>query len=306
MIISKVAFLKMTTQEIATLIRIQQSPQLGVFVPDGSRRMVLAFTDANPGEEDFYRLSATLPAQYLLASLKVFFSHGLSTLLVPILSRSVLQRGGPYSRLTALTGLELLFASDEWLHFYQEYNIRVRTYGDLKFLAGGDCEPALAWVEATMQQTAAHQSHTLFFAIGEPPTLGEGMAELSVRFWQENGRLPTLSEQICYYYGEPLPTADFFIMTSKMSGLGALPRFLVNGDTEAYFLPSAGAMGLNAHTWRLILYDMLFARVGLHGKHVQEAMSAEDRVDLGAIYRDEAQTVIGLGEQVGNIWVAKR
>lgn len=306
MVIAQDAFLKMPAQEIARLIRELKRPRLGAFVPDGSRRLVLAFSETTPDSEDFYRLSATLPAQYLLESLKVFFSHGLPILLVPILSSSVLKRGHRYSRLTALTGLELLFSSDDWWQFYQEYDVRVRVYGDLSLLANSECEPALAWIETMVARTAVHEFHTLYFAIGEPPTLGEGIAEMGVRFWQENGRFPTLSEQICYYYGEPLPTADFFIMTSKMSGLGALPRFLVNGDTEAYFLPSAGAMGLNAHTWRLILYDMLFARVGLNGKYVQEVMSAEERAALSAVYRDDAQTVIGLGEQIGKVWVAKR
>lgn len=306
MVIDQDTFLKMPAPEIANLILAQKRPQLGVFVPDGSRRLVLALTDVDPSSESFYRLSATLPARYLLESLKVFFSHGLPTLLVPILSSSVLKRGGRYNRLTALTGLELLFASDEWLQFYQEYDIRVRVYGNLSLLHGSECQPALDWIEATVQKTAVHQTHTLYFAIGESATLGEGVAEMGVRFFQENGRLPTLPEQICYYYGEPLPTADFFIMTSKMSGMGALPRFLVNGDTELYFLPAAGAMGLNTHTWRLILHDMLFARMGLHGKHVQEALSGAERAALNAIYHDEMQSVIGLGEQIGNIWVAKQ
>lgn len=304
--ITQDAFLKMPTQEIAQLVLEEKRPQLGVFVPDGSRRLVLAFTDAAPGSDDFYRLSATLPAQYLKESLQVFFSHGLPTLLVPILSSSVLKRGDRYGRLTALTGLQLLFASNDWLAFYKEYDIRVRVYGNLSLLAGGECEPALEWIEATIDQTAVHQTHTLYYAIGESATLGEGIAEMGVQFFQENGRLPTLSEQICYYYGQSLPTADFFIMTSKISGMGALPRFLVTGDTEIYFLPSAGAMGLNAYTWRLMLHDMLFARTGLRGKYAQEAMSLSERNALRILYEQEAQTVIGLGEQIGRIWIASR
>lgn len=304
--ITQGAFLKMPTQEIAQLVLKEKRPQLGVFVPDGSRRLVLAFTDAVPGSDDFFRQSATLPAQYLKESLEVFFSHGLPTLLVPILSSSVLKRGDRYGRLTALTGLQLLFASSDWLAFYKDYDIRVQVYGNLSLLAGSECEPALEWIQATIDQTADHQTHTLFYAIGESATLGEGIAEMGVQFFKENGRLPTLSEQICYYYGQSLPTADFFIMTSKMSGMGALPRFLVTGDTEIYFLPSAGAMGLNAFTWRQILHDMLFSRTSLRGKYAQEAMSLSERNALRTMYQRAAKTVIGLGEQIGRIWIASR
>jgi len=98
-------FLTLPTEEIIEITQREERPKVAVFVPDGSRRLVLAFTDAEPGTEEFYRLCATLPAQYLLKSLKVFFEHGLPTLLVPILSRSVLGRGSDYRHLTADEGL---------------------------------------------------------------------------------------------------------------------------------------------------------------------------------------------------------
>lgn len=303
--ISRQAFLQMPTQEVAGLVRALEKPRLGVFVPDGSRRYVLAFTDVDPNSEAFYRLSALLPAQQLLESLQILFAHGLPVLLAPILSSSVLSRGDNYLSLTALTGLALLFADETWQTFYQEYGIRVRVYGDLSLLTGSACAPALDWIEATIRRTEENQAHTLFYAIGEPATLGQGVADLGVSYFQENGRAPTLDEQIRHYYGELLPPADFFLMTSKMSGMGALPRFLVNGDTEVYFLPAAGAMGLNADTWRLILYDMLFERVGLQGGYVEESMSLEERAALGRRYQAEVSRVIGLGERIGQVWVAR-
>ncbi|MGB8648964.1 MAG: hypothetical protein WCF84_27255 [Anaerolineae bacterium] len=294
-------FLKLATPEIAHLVQNQGYPRLGVFVPDGSRRLVMALTDAEPGTEEFYRLCATFPAQYLLSSLQVFFDHGLDILLVPILSRSVLNRGGDYQAFTALIGLELLFHSSTWLDFYDAYDIRVRVYGDPDRLDTTAAAPARPWIREVCAQTASHQKHTLYFAIGESPYLAEDVAEQGIRFYQQYGRIPTRAEQIQQYYGAVLPPADFFIMTSKFSGMGALPRFLVSGDTEIYFSPGAGSLGINARTYREILFDLLFERSGL--RQGTAPMAPQDRRALRTFYEKNADQVIGLGHRIGSVWV---
>jgi hypothetical protein len=299
----KDTFLNAPTEDIAAFVRSHQKPQLGVFVPDGSRRLVSVFTNVQPDTEEFYRLCASLPAQYLLRSLKVFFEHGLPMLLVPILSRSVLNRGSNYRQLTALEGLKLLFAGEEWFDFYKTYDVRVRIYGEPERLAGTECEVALDWIEKTCEQTAAHQTHTLLFAIGESPILGQDIATMGINFYRQHQREPTFEEQVRLYYGDDLPPADFYIMTSKVSGLGALPRFLVNSDTEAYFLPVAGAMGLNLQTYRLILYDLLFERAESQGKFGEDELSAKAQATLKAYYQRVAHRVIGLGQRIGPVWV---
>ncbi len=297
-------FLTLPTEAIVELVQEIGRPKVGIFVPDGSRRLVLALTNAKPNTEEFYRLCATLPAQHLLESLKVFFNHGLPVLLVPILSRSVINRGNDYQRFTALSGLKLLFADETWLNFYEEYDVRVRVYGEKMQLAGTECEPAIEWIDDAHQRTDKHQTHSLFYAIGETPLLGQDIAETAVAFYQEYGRGPTVKEQIQQYYGQHLSPANFFIMTSKMSGLAALPRFLVNGDTEAYFLPAAGAMGLNSQTYRLILYDLLAERSNLHlGTYGDRGMESETRQALQSYYQQVDHSVIGLGRQIGTVWV---
>lgn len=263
----------------------------------------MAFTDAEPGTEEFYRFCATLPAEHLLESLKVFFGHGLPTLLVPILSQSVLARGSDYRRFTALEGLRLLFDDEEWASFYDEYDIRVRVYGEPEQLTGTECAEALSWIDNTCRRTAAYKRHTLFYAIGEQPSVGCDIARWGIAFYQEHGRVPTLLEQTRQYYGEDMAPADFFIMSSKLSGLGALPRFLVNSDTEVYFLPAAGAMGLNEYTYRSILHDLLFARNALRAGIDGLDMAAGDRAVLRIYYRQATHTVVGLGCQVGGVWI---
>lgn len=303
MTLNQETFLSLSIEEIVEIVKSENRPRLGIFVPDGSRRLVLAFTEAEPGTEEFYRLSATLPAQYLLESLKVFFDHGLPTLMVPILSRSVINRGSGYRLWTVLEGLKLLFHSKEWADFYDKYDICVNVYGEPERLENTESKDALAWIKETIHRTSNNQSHRLFYAIGEAPVLGEDIAQLGIDFYREHGQTPTLKEQILHYYGEDLPLADFFIMNSKISGLGALPRFLSNGDTAAYFLPAAGSIGLNNHTYRLILYDLLFERNGLQAEYTQSNSSPTQRKALKAFYQKSQHKVIGLGHRISNSWV---
>ena len=300
--ISREEFLDCPHAMVAELVAREGRPKLGVFVPDGSRRLVMAMTSTEPGTRDFYRACATLPAEYLLASIKAFFEHGVHTLLVPILSQSVFERGSDYRRYTALEGLKLLFSGEAWRDFYDKYQVRVRVYGQPTRLSGTECAEALPDIESTLTHTAHYSSHTLFYGIGENPHLGLGIAEDAVFHSQRLGRPPTVREQIETYYGEPLPVADFYIMTSKMSGLGVLPRFLVNSDTEVYFLPSAGAIGLNTHTIRSILYDLLFIRPSLKVDMEALHMSLENRSALGTYYGEVADMVVGLGQVIGGVW----
>lgn len=293
-------FSKLPLCKVRFLTLASAKPKLGVFVPDGSRRLVMAFTKAEPDSEEFYQLCATLPAKHLLGNLRTFFEYGLSILLVPILSRSVLNRGEQYQQVTALSGLKLLFDSDEWRTFYHKFNIRVRVYGDPMRLAQSHCAQALDWIYQTIEVTSNNKGHTLFFAIGESPRIGEDIGRAAIDYYKQYDRYPTLDEQIVDYYGELLPPADFFIMSSKMSGLGALPRFLINSDTAVYFLPAPDAINLNSTTYRLILFDLLYKR-----PYVEESddLNETERKCLRQYYDQYIHHVIGTGRLVSGKWV---
>jgi hypothetical protein len=294
-------FLQLSVPEILTIQREFGRPQAGAFVPDGSRRLVLAYSDFEPGSPEYYKAAAHLPAQLLYQAIDIFFRYELPILIVPILSRSILNRGTDYLRFTALEGLRLLFDSLEWLRLYEQLDVKVQVYGNLDCLKNTPCEPAIEWINKTRRQTAGNLTHQLFYAIGESPVVGEKMLPGTVRFFEDHGRLPSRDEQIQEYYGAPLPYLDFFIMTSKMSGMGALPDLLVNGDTEMYFLPTM--MGLTERNYRLILYDMLYSRKALRqGMQELDAQPA-NRLVLRQAYEHAAEKVVGIGFDVGNIWV---
>jgi hypothetical protein len=294
-------FLQLSLADILNIQQEKRRPLAGVFVPDGSRRLVLAYTEHQPGTEEFYVAAAHLPAQLTGQAIKIFFKYELPILFVPILGRSILKRGSDYLRLTALEGLRLLFNSTEWLELYEQLDIRVRVYGDLECLIGTPCEPAIEWITKLCQQTTGHRAHQLFYSIGEPPFVGEQMLTSSVLFFRQNGRIPTREEQIEAYYGALVPPLDFFIMTSKMSGMGAMPNLLVNGDTELYFLPSL--KDFTETTYRLILYDMLYQRAALRTGIRDFELTQGNRTALREAYEGPGEEIIGLGASIGKIWI---
>lgn len=298
--LSEKEFLALPKDELLKIIAEFGRPNLGVFVPDGSRRLVLAYTDFEPESDDFYKASATIPARFVLESLKVFFDYRLPVLLVPILGRSILKRGSKYRAITLLEGLRILFHEKETLDLYHQYQIQVRIYGQPDVLKGTECEPALEWIEEACRQTAGYSQHKLLYGIGEPPLMGEHAAQLAANFVLKHGRIPTTRELICANYGEDLPSADFFIMTSKMSGMVALPNWLVNGDTEVYFLPTV--MGLTEKNYRVILCDMLYNRSGLRSGIEEFDTTANTRKKLRQVYEKSVEKVIGVGFEVGKVW----
>jgi hypothetical protein len=296
-------FLKLPQNEICEILRNAGRPNLGIFVPDGSRRLTLAYTKFEPDTSDFLTAVARLPAKFLFQTIHTFFEYGLPILFIPILGRSLFNRGAKYQQFALLEGLRIIFGTREWKNFYEEYDIRVRVYGDPLCLKGTPCELALEWIERICQSTKNHQSFSLYYAIGESSIVGEKSAINALRFFQQNHRIPTLQEQIEFYYGELLPSADFFMMTSKMSGMGAMPDLLVNGDTEIYYLPTA--MGLTDRSYRLILYDLLYSRSPLRAGLEKFDISTKNRKILRSAYESSANSVVGLGFSIGKIWVMK-
>ena len=104
------------------------------------------------------------------------------------------------------------------------------------------------------------------------------------------------------YYGENLAEADFFIMSTKIAGAGALPPFVSTKKTEMYFLQAPGVVGLTRETFREILYDLLYCRPG----GTIKKYSAHDLKDIEVLkkyYFSEESIVLGPGKRVGKFWV---
>ncbi|MBN1814269.1 MAG: hypothetical protein JXA14_20690, partial [Anaerolineae bacterium] len=223
--VDREAFLNLATEDILQIVRREGRPQVGIFVPDGNRRWVLATTDLPEDSDEFFTQVALTQTAYGRHNLEVFFSHGLPVLFIPLFSRPVLTRSPSYYRLTALKTLRIILTSEEWLNFYATWGVRVRVYGDLSALPPADGEQVRHWITRAQQITQSHTAHTLFLGIGGEPLIGHDAAWAMMRFYQTFQREPSTDELIEFLYGEHVSPADFFIMCSSMDGLGALPAF---------------------------------------------------------------------------------
>jgi hypothetical protein len=294
-------FLDLPPDTISEITRQAGRPKVGVFVPDGNRRLVLATTDLPENSPAFFTQVALTQTAGFLENLKVFFNHGLPTLFAPLFSRSVLLRGGNY-RLAVIETLRILFTDPTWLDFYRDRGICVRVYGNVEALCCDEFGPAIAWIKAVELQTKGYTAHHLYLGIGGEPWVGHDAAAAAVRFYGQFNREPDNDELIPFLYGWPVPAAAFVIISSKFAGIGALPALITGHDTQLYYLPVPGVIGLTERTYRLILYDLLFSQQERpQDRHYE--LSPEERGQLRAWYTARADTVIGLGRKIGSVWV---
>ncbi len=277
---------------IAELVHTRNYPRLGVYVPDGTRRLTLALTDCPPDGAEFYRAALNLIEGRFLQQLEMFFTTGVWGLVVPLFSRRVLARSDTYLRDFAEPVLQKLTQSRLWLDFYERHEVRVCFYG-LQGLPETEFRARVgAWAEHLQAITSEHARHSLCLGVGGSAILGEDSARLDGSL-----ELPDLREA---FYGAALPMADFVIMSGKFGGLGALPPFICDGDTAFYIVPVPGLL-LGAKGWRAILYDLLFQR------QAQEAypLTQAERLALRRLYEQNADSVIGTGQVLNGIWVAR-
>jgi len=295
--ITKNEFLNLTTVKVKEFVEQHGKPKVGIFVPEGTRRMAIAFGKSTKIDTNFYTEIACLNSKYLQKNIKVFFEHGLKILFVPLLSTQIFNRDDKYKNISLQQGLKLLFQSDSWLNFYQRYNIQINTYGDLTYLAA--INPGIMnWINRAKEKTSTCAAHKIFYGFAAPDKLGVEMARMGIHYYKKFQREPSDQEQLELYYGENIPPADFFIMSTKFAGLGALPPLISGRETQMYFLVAPGTFSLTRETYRLILYDFLYCRI-LNSNNNYSLKKAEF---LKQYYLHHKSTVFGIGHRDHNIW----
>jgi len=295
-------FLCLPIDEVVKIVQQKGQPQAGVFVPDGNRRLVLAMTGLPENSDAFFLQVAKTQTAGFLENLQVFFDHGLPILFAPLFSRSVLLRGNKYRSLTVVETLRTLFTDQAWLDFYQEHEVSVRVYGNLEVLAGEELAPAFDWIHNAEEYTCKYDRHRLYLGIGGEPWVGHDAALAASRFIREFGREPDKEELIFSLYGRALLPANFVIISSKFAGIGALPALICGRNTNIYYLPVPGVMGLTACTYRSILYDLLFLQGERTGDGCYELSPGEQK-ELYTWYTNHADIVMGVGHTIGSVWI---
>ncbi|HDQ71993.1 MAG TPA: diterpene synthase [Chloroflexi bacterium] len=247
-------FLYLPTIEVAHLVR-QAGPKVCVFPINGTRRwFMLEYPDL--ARENFSEAYLEINTQRPIELYKLLFDHGVDTLLTPIFGPDLLERGEAYVAMVA-EGMARLGTHPDFLDFYRDYDVRVRFYGDYrKFLEPTPYGYVSSVFEETVEQTRSHDRHRLFFGAFAHDA-AETLAQLSVSYYQEHGRIPDKRALVTLYYGEYVPPVDFFIGFDKFS---AFDMPLVSTGEEDLYFTVAPSPYLTVQQLRRILHDHIYVR----------------------------------------------
>ena len=282
-------FQNLPTKEIAKLVRAA-GPKVCVFPINGTRRWYM-LEHAELAENGSTESYAQLITRRLIDILKIFFDHGVDTILVPLFGPDLMERSDSYEQV-GVQGLSSFAQNHEALDFYNAYDVRVRIYGDAqRYFQDTAYASTLPIFENLSQRTVENQTHRLFLGIcGHDAT--ETVAEIGVQFYQEHGHLPNKRQIVEAYYGEYVEPVDFFIGSGQPAAFD-MP-LVATGEEDLYFTVAPSAY-LNAELLRTILYDHLYARPAETSDYVE--LSTKDWQRMADFYTVNRQAVLGVGAQ---------
>jgi adenosine tuberculosinyltransferase len=288
-------FQQLSTCEVAQLVR-DADCKVCVFPINGTRRWFI-LEHPHQAADNFVDAYLQIAGIRHLELYRLLFDHGIHTLLTPIFGPDILERDSDYQPIIE-QGLLWLAQSPEFLAFYDEYDVRVRVYGDVeRCLHRSPYASVLKAFEALAERTASHSRHRLFFGIGANDP-AEQIAQIGVEYYQQKGVLPDKRAIIESYFGEYVEPVDFFIGFDRLAAFD-MP-LIATGDEDLYFTVSPSPY-MDTKTLRAILYDHLYTRQ-VSERYAE--FTPEDWQTLTHFYRQNRHHVLGVGRQSarGGVW----
>jgi len=299
-VLKKNEFLKLTTEDIRKIVTQREKPRVGIFLPDGNRRLLMCRTKLDPTSGAFYKAYARQFLDLFKEALNIFFDHGLKTLFLPLVGPSQLARKNKFQEIAVPLVYNELIKGSQWLNFFKEKGIRVKTYGEITQLETIDTKRLniLDGINGLVEKTAPHNRHTLFFGFVSDHTPGLEMPQHIIEFYQAHHRPPTQREMLEIFYGEVVPDADFIILSGKLSGHGAFPPFISTRRARMYYFPVPGFLGLSKMNYRRIVYDLLFMQT-LHPIPEYTPEYLENIEELDQFYQENKDKIFGTNKKIG-------
>lgn len=288
-------FLGLPNSELAARVRAA-GPLVCVFPINGTRRWFL-LEHPPDGDADMLQAYLDVVEQRHIDLYKLIFDHGIDYLLTPAFGPDLLERGDDYISIAA-EGLARLATHERFLSFYREYDVRVRFYGDYRRYFGGTPHAYLCDLfDDLAARTQAHTRHRLFIGLFGNDA-AENIAQLAVQYHDAHGRVPDKRTLVELYYGEYVPSVNFFIGFDRFAAFD-MP-LLATGEEDLYFTVSPSPY-LSARQLREILYDHLYTRPG---DADYSAMNAEDWALMRAFYHANQDRTLGIGarQSRGGYW----
>ncbi|MDJ0753687.1 MAG: hypothetical protein QNJ45_09235 [Ardenticatenaceae bacterium] len=273
------------TSDIASIVK-KQGPRVCVFALNGTRRWYMLEKQQNStfdGRQYFEEVT-----KQLIELCKMIYDHGITTLVMPIISPYLLKERGPEYTQLVIQSLGKLTYGDEYRQFYDNYEVRVGFYGDFEAIGDAATNDHIArqFLQVSAE-TSSHQKNRLFWGVcGHDAT--ESVATLAVKYFQDHGRVPSKSELIKMYYGEPVSDVDLFISSGKPR---AFDMPLISSGRENLYFTVTPSPYLTQDGFRKILHDHLYNRSGHHDIDV-----AVDSNSLRDFYRANKDNIVGVGK----------
>lgn len=289
-------FLQLPVEEVAQLVKAN-GPKVCVFPINGTRRW-FTLEYGQRRWEDPVQAYMDLASENHIGLYRLFFEHGVETLITPAFGPDLLLRSDEYVRRVGAGGLARLAEHPTFLNFYDEYDVRVHFYGDhRRFLAGTEFEYLSDLFDAATERTKGHQRYRLFFGIFANDAT-QTIAEYSAHVFEQHGRVPDKRELIEMYYGEYVEPVSFFIGFDRFSVFD-MP-LLATGDEDLYFTISPSPY-MDQSQLRRILFDHIYARRSSVSEYTH--LHPEQLQRLQDFYSIHRQHILGTGRVLDGIWI---
>jgi tuberculosinol/isotuberculosinol synthase len=289
-------FLKLSNDEVSQIVR-NTGPKVCVFPINGTRRWFLLEHGDETGDDPIAAYM-DIASQNHIGLYKLFFDHGIDTLLTPVFGPDLLLRGDEYIQRIGAGGLARLASDPLFLDFYDAYQVRVRFYGAYrKSLRGTPLAFLSELFDQATEQTKIHQRFRLFFGVFAQDATNR-IAELAVDYFKKHGRAPQKAALVEGYYGEAIPPVSLFIGFDRLS---VFDYPLLNTGAEDLYFTVAPSPYLTAGQLRKILFDHLYTR--RHPEPEYTEMSPEEIEALRDFYHLNQDVILGTGELKSGVWI---
>ena len=292
-------FLRLPTEEVATLVQAS-GQKVCVFPVNGTRRWFL-LEHADQIKDDFFEAYMRMSIKNHVDLSSMLFDHGIEIILSPVFGRELMHRGDEYTKRVGIDGLVRTATDDTYLRFYEQYDVRVRFYGDYRdVLTSTPYEYALTSMYEVTEATKHNTKFRLFFGVFADE-FTDTVSRLSVEHYLAQGSIPDKSTLIRKYYGEELPSVSLFIGFDKFSVFD-MP-LLATGAEDLYFSLSPSPY-MTQQQLRAILYDHLYVRTTPEPDY---AKLTENELNwLRDYYHRNKDYAFGVGKLKFNLWIPER
>jgi tuberculosinol/isotuberculosinol synthase len=292
-------FLQLPTEEVAALVRAT-GQKVCVFPVNGTRRWFILEHEDEIGN-DFFESYVDISIKKHVELCAMLFDHGIDTILAPVFGRELMQRGDEYTQRVGIDGLVRTATDKNYRDFFEQYNVKVRFYGDYRdILTGTPYEYALKSIYEVTEATKHNTDFRLFFGVFADEVT-ETISRLSVEHFLAQGSVPDKQTLIRKYYGEDIPAVSLFIGFDKFS-VYDMP-LLATGEEDLYFSISPSPY-MTEHQLRAILYDHLYTRRTPEPDYTK--LSSDELNWLRNYYRRNKDYAFGVGKLKFNLWFPER